>query len=199
MPRIPRPVRLANPGRFATVGACAMVFAVACRAPQVRSNLHYQPAPATGWRELSDGHLAQSQQGVAIEVTMAADAPQLELSFVNDAPTRVVVRLGPESMRAASTAIGEVQLRHVDRARHDGTTDYLPYLAMQDFEIPPGGRAVFYLDSPLGRDPLLGQYFVLAIELRREGAPMMRSLLPLQATNVPRQGAAVPESSRRRP
>lgn len=192
MPRIPRSVSVAL--LFSLAAAIA-----SCRAPQQRANLHYRPAAIDGWRNLGAGRYGQSLNGVAIEVSMPADAPQLELSLVNEADGGVVVRLGPDAMRAGTTAIGEVQLRHADRGRQDGTTDYLPYLAMQDFEIPPGGRAVFYLDSPLGREPALGQYFVLVIELRRDRARLVRSLLPMQATNVPEQPSSVPESSSRRP
>ena len=49
--------------------------------------------------------------------------------------------------------------------------------------VESGWRASFYLDSPLGREPSYGQYFVMTVEARLASGDVERRSLPLVATN----------------
>ena len=59
-----------------------------------------------------------------------------------------------------------------------GAPDYVPYTSRQDVRVEAGWRAVFHLDSPLGREPSYGQFFVCDIEVGSAGA-VERCALPV--------------------
>lgn len=177
-------------GRPARRGSAAFTVGLslllsACRAPAPAAGLRYEARPVTGWTAAGDGRWTTTAFGAAIAVELPPREPRVELSIDNPTAQRLTVRLGPEVTRTPSAAIGEVQFRLRDRARAEGATDYLPYVSMQPVALDAGHRAAFYLDSPIGRDPAIGQYFVLVVELQTPAGERQRHLLPLCATNVP--------------
>ena len=60
--------------------------------------------------------------------------------------------------------------------------DFAPYRSLDRVEIPDQWRTTFFLDNPLGREPTVGQYIVLVLEVWR-GGEFARRRLPLVATN----------------
>jgi len=59
----------------------------------------------------------------------------------------------------------------------------------QGLELENGWRAIFYLDSPLGRDLVLGQQLVFEVEVEQpETKTVDRLQLPLVATNTAQPG-----------
>ena len=66
----------------------------------------------------------------------------------------------------------------------------VPYVSMQPAEIRTGWRGTFFLDSPLGRDPTIGQQVQLVLEVRDAKGGFERRLLSLVATNAGTLGNA---------
>jgi hypothetical protein len=60
----------------------------------------------------------------------------------------------------------------------------MPYVGMQPVVVQPGWQATFYIDSPLGREVIAGQYFVFAVEARDAAGKVERRTLPLIAANA---------------
>ena len=60
----------------------------------------------------------------------------------------------------------------------------VPYNGMQPIVVEGGWRGTFYLDMPLGREPVAGQYFVFAVEARDAAGKAERRTLPLIAKNA---------------
>ena len=67
----------------------------------------------------------------------------------------------------------------------------IPYNSMQAVSVEAGWKGTFYLDAPLGRETLLGQYFVLILEARNGKGGVERRTLPLIATNA---GSGTPDA-----
>lgn len=149
------------------------------RAGKATGGLHYEARQADGWSEVRSGEVATSALGATVRALLHPTESRLELRVENPTAARLDVRVGPEATRSSSAAIGEVQHRRLDGARGEGTTDFLPYLSMQPTEIAPGEQAAFFLDNPLGREPALGHYFVLVVELQSPQGVRQRRLLPL--------------------
>jgi hypothetical protein len=120
--------------------------------------------------------------GTTVVVETHAHDLRLEVAVENPTTRAVEVRLGPEATRKPDAAIGEYQPRRLDHSRVEGAGDFAPYLSMQPVQVEPGFRTLFALDSPLGREPSIGHYLVLVVEVRAAGRSERR-LLPLQATN----------------
>ena len=156
---------------------------VGCAATPARGGLRYSARPGAGWTETGPGRLSTEMLGATVFVDLHARDARLEVAFENPTDRAVEVRLGPEATRKPDAAIGEFQPRRLDRSHVEGATDFLPYLTMQPVQVEPGFRTLFALDSPLGRDPSIGQFLVLVIEVRA-GGRFERRLLPLQATNA---------------
>jgi hypothetical protein len=165
------------------IGAGALL--ASCRTPPQRSALHYEARDATGWTRAGTGRWTAPAAGGALSVDLHPTELRLELRLENPTPGRLTVRLGPQTTRDPDAAIGELQHRRLDPARREGTTAFLPYLSMQAIDVEPGTAVTFWLDSPLGREPSIGQYFVLVVDVQGEGHAHARLMLPLQATNVP--------------
>src|SRR5262245_39631535 len=167
------------------VGVCALLLCAGCRTPPQRSGLHYEVREASGWTRAAAGRWTAPAAGAALCVDLHPTELRLEVRLENPTPGRLTVRLGPQTTRDPDAAIGELQHQRLDPVRREGTTAFLPYLSMQAIEVEPGTVVTFFLDSPLGREPSIGQYFVLVVDVQGEGRGHARLLLPLQATNVP--------------
>ncbi len=168
--------------------ACALLLAGAlagsCRSPQPASCLHYEASAAKDWQVDHAAELTTAACGATVRVSLHPTEPRLIVRIDNPAASRLDVRVGPEATRSSTAAIGEVQHRQRDGARGEGTTDFLPYLSMQPIEVGPGQAADLYLDNPLGREPGIGHYFVLVVELQTPKGARERRLLPLVVTGA---------------
>jgi len=167
------------------ISVCALLLAAGCRTPPQRSGgLHYEVREATAWTHAGAGRWTAAAAGGALSVDLHPSELRLEVRLENPSAGRLTVRLGPQTTRDPSAAIGELQHQRLDPARREGTTAFLPYLSMQAIEVEPGTAVTFWLDSPLGREPSIGQYFVLVVDVQGESRGHARLSLPLQATNV---------------
>jgi hypothetical protein len=171
--------------RFAATPAVALLSMLVGCAGSARSGLHFSARPDASWSETGPGRYSTAMLGAAVVVDLHADDPGIEIAVENPTQRAVEVRLGPEATRTPDAAIGEYQPRRLDRSRVEGASDFAPYLTMQPVQVEPGIRTLFALDNPLGRDPSIGQYLVLVVEIRAQGR-FERRLLPLQATNTSR-------------
>lgn len=154
------------------------VWLAACRTPPPRPWLRYQQDGPTQWATNADGLYAGRLHGA--DVTIDLGKKQTRVQIVVDNATRAPVefRVGPDGGQPRA-AIGEVLLRQAGGPA--GSSGMQPYRAMQPLVVEPGWRATFFLDSPLGRDPVLGQYFVLAVEASDATGTNERRTLPLRA------------------
>ena len=120
--------------------------------------------------------------GVTFEVDLDANGTRIQVSGQNRSGRSIEVAVGSESTRGSDIAVGELQKRPVDRLAAEGVPDFAPYRSLERTEVPAAWRAEFFLDSPLGREPTVGQYIVLVLEVWR-GEEFARRRLPLIATN----------------
>jgi hypothetical protein len=66
------------------------------------------------------------------------------------------------------------------------------YAAMQPVLVQPGWRATFLVHQPLGREPVLGQYFHWTVEVRDATGSLQHRTVPLRAV----VGGSAPGSGR---
>ncbi len=154
----------------------------ACGTPPPRPWLRFQPAGRTNWQMLEAGMLGDRLHGTDVRVNLGKQDTRIEVVAENPTATPVEFRMGPEGA-SPRVAIGEVLLRPLAAGAPPGGPDMAPYTCMQSVKVAPGWRGTFYLDAPLGRDPKLGQYFVLTVEARDPGGVCERRSLPLEAVN----------------
>lgn len=175
---------------FGRLLALALVATSACHHIGPKPWLRYEPTGAHVWESTGDGRLATTMHGCRVEVDLHDTQTRVELIAPNSSGQDLEFRVGPDAAGDPQTAIGEVQRRPLDNKPGEEVLDYVPYVPMQRMEVRHGWRAIFALDSPLGREPAMGQYFVLVVECRDPKGALERRLLPLTATNAPTKPAA---------
>ena len=161
-----------------------LALLAACAALPPQPWLRYVARDPAGWTAGEHGRLMTTLLGAAIAVDLHERETRVDLIVENSTGGDLVVRLGAETTQAPTAAIGEVQRRRLDQARAEDVPEIVPYVSMQPAEVRTGFRATFALDNPLGREPTIGQYFVLVVEARDSKGGLERRLLPLTATNA---------------
>jgi hypothetical protein len=159
------------------------VLLAACSMPPPKAWLRYEPAGATTWVATGDGKLGGSMHGAPVRIDLERQQTRVEVMVENTTGAPIELRMGPEGEKPKA-AIGEVLLRPLQGPPGIGGPDMIPYVTMQPLVVEAGWRGTFYLDAPLGREPILGQYFVLTVEARDAAGTCERRTLPLQATNA---------------
>jgi len=173
--------RFVTPGRCFALLPCLLV--AACNIAPPRPWLRYEPAGPTGWTKEADGQLSGTLHGAAIRIDLGRRQTRIQVTVENAGSAALEFRMGPEAS-PSRVAIGEVKLRpHAGPPGVPGP-DIIPYNSMQPLMVEAGWSGIFYLDSPLGRDPGVGQYFVLTVEARDATGAVERRSLPLRATNA---------------
>lgn len=167
---------------FAMGGALLLLLA-ACNTPPPRPWLRFQPSGQHDWTVGADGLLVARLHGADVALDLNRTQTRVQVTVQNTSGRPVEMRMGPEAA-APRGAIGEVLLRAVDGPPGAAGPDMLPYNSMQPIAVESGWRGTFFLDSPLGRDPVLGQYMVLTVEARDAAGRVERRRLPLLATNA---------------
>ena len=164
----------------------SLLALAACNTPPPRAWLRYQLDGATEWSQLGAGKLGGAIHGANISVDLYNPDTRVLVVVENNSEQSIKFRVGPEA-GAPKDAIGEVLLRQINGPVVGGP-DMQPYVSMQSLVIDGGWRATFYLDRPLGRDPQLGQYFVLSTEVENLAGNTVRRVAPL----VAKMGGTVP-------
>lgn len=114
----------------------------------------------------------------------------LEVTVDNPGDQDLEVRIGVQGP-APTWAVGEVRRQPPRATRGEGMVRAQPYLAHAPLRLDRGWRAWFELDGLLEREPTIGHYLVLEIEVGVVGqAVRERRLLPMVASNVPYPGPA---------
>lgn len=169
-----------NPFGALVTGSVVVALSAACSFPQQRTGLCYSPAGATsGWVTGGEGRLGTTLAGASVVLDLGSTQTLVEVSVQNSTGKPIELRMGAEGT-APSLQIGEL-LRRILRDAGASGSDYEPYNAMQAVTVESGWRASFYLDSPLGREPTYGQYFVFTVEARLPSGAVDRRSLPLVA------------------
>src|SRR5262245_50094051 len=108
------------PWRVVAVATCALLPLGACRTPPQRSALHYEARDPTGWASAGAGRWTAGAAGGALRVDLQADELRLEIRLENPTAGRLTVRLGPQTTRDPTAAIGELQNKRLDPAGREG-------------------------------------------------------------------------------
>ena len=167
------------------LGSVVALALAACMPPQVgsiraSSGLRNRLEDADGWTASGATAVASFAGAVATVDLRGRDARVL-LIVENPGRSVLRVKLSPQSGGDRTAALGEVRHQRIDGSALEGRSSYEPFLPAQSIELEAQQRAVFYVDCPLGREPVLGEYAVLVIEIEPRGGPMERRLLPLAA------------------
>jgi hypothetical protein len=168
--------------QFVSAAALLLLFA-ACNTPPPQPWLRFQPAGQHSWTQGPDGLLLARFHGADVAIDLNLTQTRVQVVVTNGSGAPVEMRVGPEAASPPG-AIGNVLLRQIDAPPGVSGSDALPYNSMQAMVVDNGWRGTFYLDVPLGRDPVLGQYFVLTVEGRNPDGKVERRSLPLLATNA---------------
>lgn len=164
------------------VGLIVIVLA-ACNTPPPKAWLRFQPSGQHNFAAGPEGVWVTRLHGADVALDLNRTQTRVQVTVTNASGAPVELRMGPEAS-APRGAIGELLLRQVDGAAGIGGPDMQPYTTMQKVVLESGWRGTFYLDSPLGREPVLGQYFVFTIEGRNQAGDVERRSMPLLATNA---------------
>ncbi|MEO6596035.1 MAG: hypothetical protein ABIP94_14900 [Planctomycetota bacterium] len=167
--------------RIAVVMGCLLV--AACNTPPPRAWLRYQPAGPTDWTTDASGMLIGRLHGADVSVDLNRVQTRIAVIVQNGTGAPVEFRMGPAA-GAPRSAIGEALLRPLGGPPGVVGPPMLPYNAMQGVVVEGGWQGTFYIDAPLGREPALGQYFVLTVEARNTAGVAERRTLPLVAANA---------------
>jgi hypothetical protein len=167
------------------VGGFGFLFfvAAACNTPPPQPWLRYEPAGPHSWAIGATGRFVTRLHGADLTLDLMQVDTRAEITVENRTAAAIDIRMGPEAS-SARVAIGAVLLRPLEPTPGQTGQDWLPYSPMQPQVVEAGQRAIFHLDQPLGRDPGLGQYFVLTVEGRDGKGNVERISMPLQATNA---------------
>ncbi len=171
------------------VGGIVLLFA-ACNTPPPQAWLRFQPSGQHAFVAGPDGTWLTRVQGADVVLDLNRTQTKAQLTVTNTSGAAVEVRVGPEASSPRGS-IGDLLLRAINGPVGEGAPDMVPYNTMQRVLVENGWRGVFYLDSPLGRDAVLGQFFVLTVEGRNAAGDVERRSIPLTATNagtMPRDG-----------
>lgn len=167
------------------LAGCAVLLVVlsACSTPPPRPWLRYEPAGPHSWATGPDGRWVTRLHGVDITLDLLQVETRAQVTVQNRSNAAIEMRMGPEAT-SSYAAIGEVLLRQMEGPVGVGGPDTLPYTSMQPQVVDAGWRGTFHLDTPLGREPGVGQYFVLTVEGRDAKGQVERISMPLRATNA---------------
>lgn len=154
-----------------------------CSTSPPRAWLRYEPSDPSGWQVELPGRLSTTVHGARFVADLHDRSTRIQLTAVNPTGRDLEVAVGPESARGLTAAIGELRARPLERAAVEGVPDFVPYQALQPVPVRAGWQVEFFLDTPLGREPTIGQYLVLELEVR-DGGDLQRRRLPLVATNT---------------
>lgn len=168
--------------KHAWVGGVSMLLA-ACNTPPPQTWLRFQPSGQHTWTAGPEGVWVTRMHGVDLALDLNRTQTRVQVTVTNTSGAPIELRMGAEASSPRG-AIGEVLLRQIDGPAGVAGPDMLPYTAMQKVVVDAGWRGVFYLDSPLGRDPVLGTYFVFTVEGRNKSGDVERRSMPLTATNA---------------
>ena len=168
--------------KISTLASLALpLVLLACATPAPRPWLRFQQDGPTNWTATGEGTYAARMHGVDVTLDLNKTQTRVEVKLVNATSESVEFRMGESA--SLRNSIGEVLLRQVDGPPNDGPP-VRPYNSMQAIGLDAGWRGTFYLDTPLGREALLGQYFVLTVEARNSKGGVERRTLPLVAANA---------------
>jgi len=164
----------------------ALLTTAACHTPPPRSWMRYELDGRTEWSQLGAGKFGGTHLGTDVSIDLYNPDTRVLVVVENNSEADVTFAIGPEGADPKS-AIGEVLLRQTAGAASGGPP-MAPYASKQDVTVAAGWRATFYLDRPLGRDPKLGQYFVIGSVLKGGKDELVRRFLPV----VAKLGGTVP-------
>ncbi len=170
--------------KHAWLGGVVLALLVACNTPPPRPWLRFEPDGKHDWTTGSGDVLVGRLHGADVAIDLNRTETRVQVTVTNGTGAPLELRMGPEAGRAPRASIGQVLMRPVDGPPGAAGPDMVPYNTMQPMVVEPGFRGTFYLDSPLGRDPVLGQFFVLTVEARNKAGDVDRRRLPLIATNA---------------
>jgi hypothetical protein len=156
------------------------VVLASCGAPP-RPWLRFAQEGPTNWTAGEAGTFVGRLHGADVVVDLGQKDTKVLVRVENRSRNAVEFRMGPEG-GAPREAIGQVLLRPLSGPPGPGA-DYVHYVSMQPMKVDADWRGEFHLDSPLGRDPQLGTYFVLTVEARDAAGTVERRTLPLAAVN----------------
>jgi hypothetical protein len=168
--------------KLVCMGGVVMLFA-ACNTPAPQPWLRFKPTGQHNWAAGSDGLWVTRLHGADVQLDLNRTQTRVQVTVTNSSVAPVEVRMGPEAA-SPKDAIGEYLVRALDGQAGIGGPDMQPYATMQRVSVQNGWRSTFYLDSPLGSEPVLGTYFVFTIEGRNAAGDVERRSMPLLATNA---------------
>lgn len=161
----------------------------ACHSTAPQSWLRFAAVSETGFQKEADGRLHQDLGPIAIYVDLGKQDTRLEVTVENRGKGDTELKAGADGA-SSTAAIGEVWRRPIGAGNGEDVPEAVPYRANDAVELRPSWRAVFFLDSPLGRDLVLGQQVMFHIQTRDPATGLHDHItLPLVATNVPVAGA----------
>jgi len=181
MPVKSSPVKSKRTGPL--VIALAGLWLAGCKNQPPSPGLRFEPTDPSGWSREADGRLRSACGPAVLWVDLHKTETRIELTVENNSGQPLTLKVGAESS-SPTAAIGELWRRPIGSKSGEDVPEAVPYKAHQEAELRSGWRAVFYLDSPLGRDLVLGQFFLFTIDVGA-GAIRERRTLALMATNVP--------------
>ncbi|MCR9243616.1 MAG: hypothetical protein NXI31_01200 [bacterium] len=139
--------------------------------------------PLPGWTKASDSRLTAVLQGADVAVEFSATSTRVVVTVENTSGHAVEVRMGAEGT-PRNVQIGELLQRPIESAPGVVGSDYRPYATWMPWSVPTASRATFHLDTPLGRAPSYGQFFVFTVEARRPTGPIERRSIQVNARHV---------------
>jgi len=141
--------------------------------------LRYRAENPEAWDGDSTQMLRATLAGAPVVVDFTSTESRLVLTVDNPTKQLLHVRIGAQSGSSRDAAIGEVRMQRSGGGRLEGATGYAPFLANSLVSVEPECRAVFYVDAPLGREPSIGEYAGLHVQVGAPGAKPERRLLPI--------------------
>lgn len=161
----------------------AVLLLAACNTPAPKAWLRYQPNGPHSWAAGPDGRWLTRLHGVDIAMELNLVQTRVQVTVTNASSAPVEMRMCPEAA-SPKEAIGEVLLRPIDGPPGVPGPEMAGYVVRQPVSVAAGWRATFFLDRPLGREPSLGQSFVLTVEAKNQAGEVERRSMPLVATNA---------------
>lgn len=157
----------------------ALLVVAACSSPPPRPSLRFQPAGPTAMTAGANGLYVTRVHDVDVTVDLGRAQTRIQVTAENRTGKTATLQVGPDAGQPR-LPIGELLLRPLASTNPSGPA-IVPYLGMTPVDLEDGWRATFYIDEPLGREPALGQYFVLSVEARVGEGPKERRTMPLIA------------------
>lgn len=168
----------------ATVLVLLPILLSACHATRPQSWLRFAPVSDSGFTREPDGRLRQDLGLLAVHIDLGKKDTRIEVTIENRGEGEVQLELGAAGA-STTAAIGEVWRRPIGAGNAEDVPEAVPYRANDRIELRPGWRAVFFLDSPLGRELVLGQQVMFTIQTHDAATGLHDHItLPLVATNV---------------